>query len=147
MDPALTLRRATQADAPRLLAWRNDPATRAASLVPTPVAPRDHAVWLTRTLNSKKRSLWIAEVADLPVGTTRLDISFTQQELSWTIAPEARGKGYGKAMVRAALEQITGPVRARIRPENKASQAIARACGFSRVFVKGGVETWLFRPG
>lgn len=145
MDQVVTLREATLNDGPRLLAWRNDPATRAASLTPDEVTPEDHMEWLERTLASSARTLWIAELGISAVGTVRLDVTPQRQELSWTITPEARGKGYGKAMVTAALERTAGPVRARIRPENKASQAIARACGFTRVFTQGGVETWLFR--
>jgi len=145
MKPPVTLREATFDDAARLLAWRNDPATRAASLVPDVVGLEEHQSWLKKTLASGARTLWIGESDGQPVGTARLDITPDRQELSWTIAPEARGKGLGKALVHAALAQTRGPVRARIRPENKASQAIARACGFTRVFVQGGVETWLFR--
>lgn len=144
-EALITLRAATMADAPRLLAWRNDPATRTASLTPDEVSRQDHMAWLEKTLASSARTLWIAESGISCVGTARLDITPERQELSWTVAPEARGKGYGRAIVSAALAQTKGPVRARIRPENKASQAIARACGFTRVFTQGGVETWLFR--
>lgn len=145
MDTTITLREATRGDGPRLFAWRNDPATRAASLTPDVVTRDDHDAWMEKTLASSARTLWIAERGVSAIGTVRLDVTPDRQELSWTVAPEGRGKGYGKAMVLAALERTSGPVRARIRPENKASQAIARACGFTRVFTQGGVETWLFR--
>lgn len=147
MTKPLKLREATLDDAARLRAWRNDPATLAASLTPDPVSAADHLAWLEKTLASSARTLWIAESGVSCVGTVRLDVTPERQELSWTVAPEARGKRYGAQIVRLALAKTNGPVRARIRPENKASQVIARACGFTRVFTQGGVETWLFRLG
>ncbi|MEM7568425.1 MAG: GNAT family N-acetyltransferase [Pseudomonadota bacterium] len=144
---AVELRLATKDDAAQLLSWRNDPATRAASLTDHPISPVDHYTWLEKTLRMETRTLWIAESGRQAVGTVRLDTANDRQELSWTVAPDARGKGFGKAMVSAALDRTEGPIRARIRPENAPSRAIARACGFTRVYLEGGVETWLFRLG
>ncbi|MEO0411043.1 MAG: GNAT family N-acetyltransferase [Pseudomonadota bacterium] len=143
----ISLRRAVLNDAQVLLEWRNDPATRAASLTSHAISPVDHFDWLEKTLRMETRILWIAESQGRAVGTVRLDTAAQRQELSWTVAPDARGAGFGKAMVCAALAQTSGTIRARIRPENAPSRAIARACGFTRVYVEGGVETWLFRLG
>lgn len=145
--PPITLRLATLADAQLLLSWRNDPATRAASLTDHAISPVDHYDWLEKTLRMESRTLWIAESGGEAVGTARLDKTPERQELSWTVAPNHRGEGFGKAMVKEALANTSGPIRARIKPENTASQAIARACGFTRVYAQGGVETWLFRLG
>lgn len=145
MKDLVTLRVATHSDAAQLLAWRNDVATQLASLVPDEVSLEDHMAWFEKALASTARTIWIAESGNAAIGTARLDVTPERQELSWTVAPEARGKGLGKVIVAAALAQTSGPIRARIRPENKASQAVARACGFTRVYVQGGVETWLFR--
>ena len=42
-----------------------------------------------------------------PVGTVRIDHSFhfNDYELSWTVAPEARGKGIGKSIVAIVASQ------------------------------------------
>ncbi|MEM1021821.1 MAG: GNAT family N-acetyltransferase, partial [Pseudomonadota bacterium] len=141
----ITLRPASTSDSAMLLKWRNDPVTRASSLTQEAVSAEDHEIWFGRSLRSKRRTVWIAESQGVPIGTARLDAHQGYDELSWTIAPSARGKGYGKAMVAAALKQTQGPVRARIRIENKASEAVARACGFDFMVAEGGMGTWLFR--
>jgi RimJ/RimL family protein N-acetyltransferase len=51
--------------------------------------------------------------------------------LSWTIAPEHRGKGHGECMVRALLALELGPVFAQIRKTNVASIRIAISVGMN----------------
>ena len=62
--------------------------------------------------------------------------------LSWTIAPEARGKGYGKAMVAAMVKQLNGPLRAETTIGNIASEHIARAIGMKLKAERNGVRYW-----
>ena len=50
-------------------------------------------------------------------------------ELSWTVAPEARNKGFGKKMVQIAAEKIGGRITAQIKEGNEASVAIAKGIG------------------
>ena len=99
---SLTLRRATQDDAVLLLAWRNDDVTRAASRSNAPVTLAEHAAWLGVALADPARHLYVAEVAGLPVGTGRLDVlTDASAEVSVTVAPDARGLGYGPAIIDA----------------------------------------------
>ena len=65
----ITVRRATLDDAAYLLAWRNDPGTRAMCPDDTPVAWDDHIAWLTRTLASSDRRLLILEASGRPAAT------------------------------------------------------------------------------
>jgi RimJ/RimL family protein N-acetyltransferase len=123
------LRRATIEDAAMLLRWRNDPATREASINTDIVSLDAHIVWLRASFENPTRTLLIAET-DVPVGTVRIDQSAEGAELSWTVAPEARGRGYGMEMVRLALP-MSGRVFAQIKGGNIASQKIAKAAGFS----------------
>lgn len=101
--PEVTLRSATSDDAAQLLAWRNDPATRAMSITDGEVSPQDHAAWLGKTLSSPDRKLFVAESGGQAIGQIRLDrTAGATWEISITVAPTARGKGYSPAMLRAA---------------------------------------------
>jgi len=127
----LRLRPATAADAALLLEWRNDAATRQASHNTSAVTPENHACWLKALLRNPSRRLLIAEVNGEAVGSVRADRDpdGTCHELSWTVAPSARGRGLGISMVRLLLAEVSGPVRAEVKPGNPASGRIAEAAG------------------
>jgi pseudaminic acid cytidylyltransferase len=131
----LALRPVRMEDAALLLAWRNDPATRAASGDGDPVMPADHCAWLARLLADSDRSAWIAIRGLEPVGTVRaeLDRSLGETTLSWTVAPGWRGCGIGAAMVRAVTARLPGRLRADVKADNAASARVARLAGFELV--------------
>ena len=132
--PGMTLRTATPLDAVRLLSWRNDPATRSNSFTTDLVSLEQHTRWLGQVLNDPSRTLLVAEWEGEAVGTVRLDYSDDQCELSWTVAPECRQRGYGRAMVALAIDQAScTKVIAKIKSDNAASQQIVRALGFTEV--------------
>jgi pseudaminic acid synthase len=133
--PAVALRRATRDDAARLLAWRNDPETRARSLSPAEVTPAQHEAFLARSLDAADRWLLVAEAGGAPVGVVRLDVDGpASMEVSITVAPEARGQGYSVAMLRAVETEARerGAVRlvAVLRPENAVSRRAFEAAGY-----------------
>ena len=127
----LRLRPATAADAALLLAWRNDEATRQASHHTAAIEPESHARWLEALLRNPARRLFIAEEQGEPVGSVRADRDpdGACHELSWTVAPSARGRGIGAGMVRLLRAEVRGPVRAEVKPGNAASVRIAEAAG------------------
>lgn len=127
--PDIRLRPATLADADLLLAWRNDPATRAASRDGGEVARPTHLEWLAATLASESRQLYVCEQDGRPVGTLRCDWSGGECELSWTVAPEARGRGIGQRCVALLAAEIAAPLRATVKAGNDASARIAMAAG------------------
>ena len=127
----VTLRRATADDSARLLAWRNDPATRANSITADAVTPEQHAAFLSKALTSPDRFLLVCDQ-----GTVRLDregpASF---EISLTVAPEARGQGYALALLRAGeafarLQLKAVRLVAVIKPANTASLRAFEQAGF-----------------
>lgn len=137
----LRLRPATVADAALLLEWRNDEATRQASHNTGVVTPEDHARWLDALLRDPSRRLFIAEVNGDPVGSVRADRDpdGACHELSWTVAPAARGRGMGVRMVQLLLAEVSGPVRAEVKPGNQASVRIAEAAGLAFDVERNGV--------
>ena len=96
----MILKQATIEDAKMLLEWRNDPLTQAQSINKEEIKLADHEAWLKKTLANPDRELFVAYEDDLPVGTCRIDRESNGDEsifeLSWTIAPSARGKNICK---------------------------------------------------
>ena len=132
----LQLRRAAPADADLLLAWANDPETRAASFHPGRIEPDEHRGWLAARLASLSTVLWIGELDGRPVGQVRLELEPDGvAEVGISVAPEARGRGVGRRLLGAAVSEAsrTLPVTAflaRVRPDNGRSLALFRAAGF-----------------
>ncbi len=129
MSDAIKLRAATLYDADLLLELRNDPQTRKASHNTDEVQRDEHISWLTNTLKNTSRRLFIAEYNGVPIGTIRSDYSNGVYELSWTVSPNARGKGLGKSMVAILANSIAEPIRAEVKTGNKASMRIAEYAG------------------
>jgi RimJ/RimL family protein N-acetyltransferase len=115
---------ATMDDAEPLFDWRNDPLTRAMSRNQDPVTWDSHVDWLTRRLSQPSPHLYMAFLDGRRIGTFRVD----GDEISYTVAPEHRGKGLGEAMLRKAREMF-GPLRAEIFVRNIASIKIAERSG------------------
>lgn len=148
MNPAepyeLSVRVATLDDCQMLLEWRNDPLTRSASRNSELIDEQSHRKWLSDSLANPKRRLLIACVKSEPVGTVRIDIA-DQCEVSWTVAPSARGKGLGVKMVELVLRDFELPLVAVVRSTNRTSLRIAKTVGFVQVKCEGDWLT-LHRP-
>ena len=130
MDPIL-LRRATLEDAKILLDWRNDSATRQNSLCHAPVVWEKHLQWLQKCLDDPNRALYIAETDGIAVGTVRADFDGKIHELSWTVAPNQRGKGVGLQLVQSLIATLPfgSQYQAVVLTQNEASHRIALALG------------------
>ena len=145
-DDALRLRPATLDDSRRLLDWRNDAETRRQSKTDGVVALSDHETWLARVLESVDIRLRIAEIAGDAVGSVRADREDKRWTLSWTVAPEARGRNAGVRMVDAMIRELAAPVRAEIKPGNAASLRMAEKLGMTRIADEGGMTVWTLGP-
>jgi RimJ/RimL family protein N-acetyltransferase len=142
-----SVRPATEADSALLLAWRNDPETRAWSRTTDPVAPADHQAWLERSLRNPDRRLLVAEQDHKPVGTVRFDRDGRHWEVSITVAPEARGRKLAVPILLAA-ERVLEPhvtVRACVHRDNAASRSLFRRAGYQEEQAADGPWTWLVK--
>lgn len=133
-------------DADVLLAWRNDPETRTASLNTDPVERASHVEWLMRTIEDSTRELYIGEREGTAIGTVRFDVeSAVVSEVSITVAPAQRGRRFALPLLQAGLAahaanaSSESTVYARIREENAASRALFCAAGFHVIGSDGGV--------
>lgn len=150
MADRLRLRPASEKDTDVLLEWRNDHRTRMASENTAEIQPDDHRKWMASSLSDKGRVLMIAEEHGKAVGTVRADLKEGLYELSWTVAPAARGRGIGEEMVRLFLLQLQGAARAAVKKGNSASVRVAERAGMTLVREEGGMlvyERGEPRPG
>jgi RimJ/RimL family protein N-acetyltransferase len=108
-----------------------------------------HISWLNATLADPLRQLFIVEEDGRPIGTVRVDQEANgSAELSWTVAPEARGRGMAKRMVRLVADEVSGArgVRAEVKAGNEASIKVAEAAGM-RLSRQEGEVLHFARPG
>jgi RimJ/RimL family protein N-acetyltransferase len=127
----LKFRIATIADADLLFQWRNDPETREQIHNTDVLKYDDHVAWLKASLLNPQREIRIAELSGVPVGTIRLDKAGNACELSWTVAPQARGSGIGKAILKTTLDNLNMPARAEIKSGNEASKRMVEYAGMT----------------
>ena len=139
--PAVRLRPATLDDADLLLAWANDPVTRTSGFHPRPIAPDEHRAWLETQLGATATRLYIGLAGAVPIGQLRLARGPDDRtELSISVAPEARGRGFGRHLLAAGLlaagadPALAGTTLiARVRPQNRASLALFHGAGFAEL--------------
>jgi RimJ/RimL family protein N-acetyltransferase len=132
----LIARLATDDDSLLILRWRNDPVTRAVSRNHDPVPWADHQPWFHKAIRDDARAVYIVELGGQPVGTVRFDQeTATLWEVSINLAPEARGRGLGKAVL-AAAEQAFAPthhgvsLKATVLGGNAASAGLFEGSGY-----------------
>ena len=123
-------------DARLLWQWANDPDTRRNAFTHAPVAYKDHVRWLERKLASDSCAMWMFSDDDATVGQVRFDIAGHVADIDISVAPERRGRGYGRTMLAQAVENLRGERGINVRPRavvlahNAASLRMFKACGF-----------------
>lgn len=125
----LKLRPATAGDWARTFYWRNEDAARAASVNTAPVSLKEHMQWLEKTLAETSVGLYVFHDDSIgaAVGTGRLDIRSDGKkkyaELSLTVDPRLRGKGYSARMIALMVGEAPQnlPRRATVKSANAAS--------------------------
>ena len=133
-DNSVVVRPASGSDSALLLAWRNDPETRARSRGTDPVTAAEHEAWLTRVLADPDRRLLIVHRGRQPVGTVRFDRDGEGWEVSITVAPEARGRRLAVPVLLAAERSVRpATLRACVHRDNGASLALFRRAGYRQV--------------
>jgi RimJ/RimL family protein N-acetyltransferase len=116
-----------------LLDWRNDAATRSNSRNSGLINFEQHNAWLSGILASADHIIRIAEAGGRPIGVVRADRIAGGWELSWAVAPQARGRGLGSRMLRSFTASLDGRLLATVRKDNFASARIAGTAGFKRI--------------
>ena len=131
----MELRRATIDDADALLAWRNDDETRRASFSQGVVSRDVHLAWLAARLTPMhEESVWVISDSDIDVGSGRINVTNDDlAQISITIAPTCRNKGYGREAILLLAQKVRHMNRtpvAFVRQENARSITAFMAAGF-----------------
>ena len=146
----VSLRLATMADSDRLLTWRNDPDTIANSLSSEPITPDHHAEWMDRWVRTGFPAglVLMAVHGPFPIGVIRFEARARwTYEVSITIGPRFRGKGYGtKVLVAGCAPMQACELIASIKSSNMASREIFERNGFVQIDAGGGVLKYRKEP-
>lgn len=135
----LSLRKAEKEDIDLIYEWANDPVTRASSFNTAQIPYEDHVKWFSDVLTRNDRTLLVAVDGDTPVGQMRIDDCGSFAELSYTIAPSFRQRGYGRELIACTLQYIKShedeysnkdTVTARVKPGNTGSSHMLLSNGF-----------------
>lgn len=142
LDRELRLRLVRETDCRLLFEWANDPGARAASFHAAAISWEGHARWFRKRLQDPQSVLYIGEnAAGEPVGLVRFQIEGAGAVLSVNVAPEFRGKGWGRELIVLSTRSLvrarsTRRVDALVKPENHASVRLFEASGFRRAAIE-----------
>ena len=140
------LREATTEDRDLLYEWANDPETRRASFHTEKIAYEEHCRWFDKILNDESELQYILMNQDEPVGQVRLTLEGEDAVVSYSIAPDKRGLGYGKEIIRltqdlAREHSDIHRLVAQVKPSNLASVSCFENCGFEEEYRQYTYET------
>lgn len=118
-------------------AWRiaSEPSVRAMSFDPRPPTLWRHFAWMWRNLRTRHDRAWVVE----DTGGWRVGVAtLRRRRFAWyigvAILPEARGRGYATAAVRAATycAPVGHAVFAEIKADNHASLRLFHGAGYGQ---------------
>ena len=141
----LNFRLVQEQDMELLLEWRNDPSTYIHFSKPQSVAKDEHQRWFESMMDNSQRLIYIFENATERVGMVRLDKHGEKPaELSWTVGPSFRGRGFAKQMVRTIVDKWQDELCffAKVKSENIASARVAEFAGLTHSRSEEGWEFW-----
>lgn len=141
----LKLRPVTMEDAEKILAWRNDAGSRENSFHSELIAWDTHIAWLKKKMDNSDCILYMVSDGAEDVGHIRLDITDKIGEISYMVAPEKRGQGYGSALLKLISMQSSLDVKALVglvQKKNVASGKCFLAAGFT-CFAGGDTDCYV----
>jgi UDP-2,4-diacetamido-2,4,6-trideoxy-beta-L-altropyranose hydrolase len=111
----LTLRRAVTQDCRLIWEWANDPEVRAASFSSDPISWESHVRWYSAKLSDPNCFFYVAtDENGSPLGQIRFETAGAEGVVSLSIAPYARGKGLGPALIAQGTDRFIAQSNARV---------------------------------
>lgn len=136
------LRDVCDEDMDLLYKWANDPVVRQNAFHTEPISYEEHKNWFQRILKDEECVQYIFLKDNEPVGQIRFNIKADEAVIGYSVAPEMRGKGYGKTLLEMGTEKFikTYPhikkVVGQVKKENMASKKCFTDIGFKEVFTQ-----------
>lgn len=140
----LIVRHANETDALDILAWRNDPHTRAMSRNQDEIDTESHLAWFGKALHDPQRIFLIGEIAGEKIGMVRFDRG-GETEVSINLNPAYRSRGLSRALLTKALTFVDDDIWAEVNEENSASRRLFERAGFEFQGTREGSRRYLRR--
>lgn len=142
----VTIRPVDRDDADVLLAWANDPTTRAASFDAHEITPDEHERWLTSVLTDPAERAFVGELDGLPIGVVRVSGTEPPLTISITVAPAARGRRLAGPLISAGTARVGLETIALVKSSNERSLRAFEAAGYETVERDDEVIRLRWRP-
>ena len=136
MSDNIYLRESDEKDCDILFRWVNERETRANSFDSHHITKEEHKAWFERMQKDDDQIQYILMKGEKPIGQIRLAIRGKEAEISYSISSDERGHGYGKAIIRLAIEHIQKEcpeiekLIGKVKPSNMASFLCFEKNGF-----------------
>lgn len=101
------LRKATQDDTLITFQWASDPETRKYAFNKSDITFENHLIWFNKKIQESTCFYYILEIGNNPIGSIRFDLADKKALISYLIAPDQHGKGYGSIILKLGLKAIT----------------------------------------
>ena len=130
------LRPAQPGDCDLLFDWANDPQARQNSLNSEAIPPDTHQRWFRDRLESAQAYLLIGiDERETPAGIVRFEERDGRHTVSFTVAPEFRGRGVASHLLHQGIEWLrliepAAKVNGVAKRDNVASRRTMERCGF-----------------
>ena len=126
-DKVLYLRCVELEDMKLLYEWRNDKIVRMNSLNSDIISYDTHCKWFKEKIKSKDSQIYICMKDNQPIGQIRIECDEEEAEISYLIAAEYRGKGYGREIIKLLEQEVIRDIKikklvATVKGSNIASQ-------------------------
>jgi len=151
--PAVHLRPATVDDARLLFDWVNQPDCIGAKIETSgPIEWAEHLAWFESRLSSNACGIWIAILADAPIGQVRAELGGDGQiHVDIYVATPAREAGHGAAILAALANESSvrwpGVSRvARVRNGNASSRKLFEKAGYRLTTANDDFRTYVGAP-
>lgn len=140
MSDSLQLRKATEADIKTLFYWVNDKTVRENSLDSHTISFDEHTAWFNQVMADPNKIQYILVMNGEPIGQIRLSVNKNEAEVGYSISKSARGRGYGKEIIRLIINQVKTDyphitkLIAKVKPSNVASYYCFYKNGFEEIY-------------
>lgn len=127
--------------------WANDSDVRKYSFNTENIQYEDHVKWFNNKINDPYCFYFIGVDGDKSVGQIRLDVSENSGIISYSVAKERRGQGYGLQLLQTLEKYILSNLNfhnfnliGRVKQENISSVKCFLKCGYTANNKSGFIE-------
>lgn len=139
----LNIRKANLGDCKDIFRWRNDKKTRELSFESSIIPYEEHLKWYRRAICENRKTIFVGEDSNgSKIGIIRFDlINSNTYEVHVNVAPEHRGKGFGRQLITETSQLMKGKHLARIKATNLISIRVFQKSGYREISNENDVIT------